>query len=867
MRRTDRHRVQPRVGDELELRQLLTAPQILGNSGQILSSQFQPFVVRTTVTGQFRDVKSRGPIKFGVVSSSPSTGGGAVAIAPPNSGLITSSQFNGGGFLTVGLQFDHVTLGGGLTVSGFDNENDGAVTPAAAVSRSPDIDPDTFKLPTLANAGLVSNTQYNDGGFGILERNMAGKIVSRSGRVGFQWRDTTVRGPVNVGLGVEIIPFGAAAPASVVPDVATAGLDDASTGSSPTKTVINFITNMGHIQGSQFNDGGFGDIGMQWSGVTVGGHVATSSNTLFITPQQDKYPAITVANQVFGQTAPGAFTDANASTLSNDVVARSAGGAPVATTDDYPILTTYDNAPTNSGRLVGAQFNDGGFGDVGLQWRKVRVGGSVTAVHNSLTVQPNNNGQGLITVQGIQFPTAPAPGPRPAREKLRAVPNNPPVIASDGNSVAKKLPKPTGPLSPYFPIPLSGPGTKTLEHSGNYPLVNAATNSGLIRGGQFNAGGFGDQGLQWQKVHVGGNVQVVHNSLSVHPQGTMLAGISVSNVTYGPPVSRSVAKHLSVLPYAVISTGDDATDVGTNAARRIAPAARILHPPNDRWLTNQQLGSLNGSDVYLQWNGIEHNRGLVLVHNIILIQGVGPTTGPISLSNIRFPFRIPTVAPLEIVTTPSATAATAETQAATAATHSGTAVTKAHPRAARAKASPRGAELLNATNNSGIISHAQFSDGGFGDMGLQWRDVSVAGSVAVVHNTLAVDTTADPSPTDKPGPITISNVTFNSNALGGRLPKTRNQITISPPDHYERLSTHPINLGQPLPQSRKVRNESTNTGILAGGQLSAGGSKHVMLQWQCVKVSGKVVVEDNVLSISVLDRPSAPINISNVTFA
>ena len=145
--------------------------------------------------------------------------------------------------------------------------------------------------------------------------------------------------------------------------------------------------------------------------------------------------------------------------------------------------------------------------------------------------------------------------------------------------------------------------------------------------------------------------------------------------------------------------------------------------------------------------------------------------------------------------------------------------------------------------------------------------MSVAGSVAVVHNTLAVNTTADPSTTDVPGPITVSNVTFNSGALSGRLPRSRNQVIVSPPDYYQRKSTHPVNLGQPVPQSRAVKNESTNTGILAGGQLSAGGSKHVMLQWQCVKVSGKVTVEDNVLSISVLDRPSAPITISNVTFA
>jgi hypothetical protein len=276
---------------------------------------------------------------------------------------------------------------------------------------------------------------------------------------------------------------------------------------------------------------------------------------------------------------------------------------------------------------------------------------------------------------------------------------------------------------------------------------------------------------------------------------------------------------------------------------------------------------LNGADVYLQWNGIQHNRGLVLVHNIILIQGVGAETGPITLSNIRFPSRIPTLAPLEVVTTPSAASASAQPQEESATTQPRVASAKAHSRVASTKDSPRGAELLNATNNSGIISHAQYNDHGFGDIGLQWRNVSVAGSVAVVHNTLAVDTTNDDSATDEPGPITISNVTFNSGALNGRLPRSRNQIVLSPPDQLQRASTHPVNLGQPLPQDRKVRNESTNSGILAGGQLSAGGSKHVMLQWQCVKVNGKVTVVDNVLSISVLDRPSAPINISNITFA
>jgi hypothetical protein len=375
--------------------------------------------------------------------------------------------------------------------------------------------------------------------------------------------------------------------------------------------------------------------------------------------------------------------------------------------------------------------------------------------------------------------------------------------------------------------------------------VNSATNSGLVKGGQFNAGGFGDLGLQWQKVHVGGNVQLVHNSLSVHPEGSMLAGISVSNVSYGPPVSPSVARHLAVLPFAVISTGDD-TSTAANGSGHVLPKT-VLSPPNDRILTNQQLAKPNGADVFLQWNGIEHKRGLVLVQNIILISGVGPNTGPITLSNIRFPFRVPTLAPLVTAVQP-ATAARAQSTQVRAQSHEPV--------------------LLNSANNSGIISDAQFSDGGFGDVGSQWSNVSVNGSVAVVHNTLAVDESAaaDLPADDNPGPLTISNVTFNSQALAG-VSKARAQVLVSPPDIFQAVSSHRVNLGRPLPHDPNVVDQTANSGILKGGQLSSGGTSHVVLQWQCVNVPGRVTVMDNVLSLSVADRPTGPITISNVTFA
>ncbi len=757
-RRARRQSAQLRLWDELEPRWLLAAPQILGNAGEIVSSQFQPFGFKTLVGVQARDVKTRGPIKINVVNTASSVGAvsAAAAAVPLNTGLIAGSQFNGGGFLTVGLQFNHVFLGGGLTVSGFDNEHPGI---PAALAVAPDVASAQPHLPTSGTSNLVENSQFNDGGFGILDRTSNGTIIGREGRVGFQWRKVHVRGPVDVGLDDVIIQPGAITSlATSAPAIA----NDAPAASQQGSTVIDLITNSGQIRSSQFNDGGFGDIGFQWSNVGIGGHVATSTNTLFIKPQQDGYGPITIENEVYGETSSGAAKTTGANAPTDDAVVQSNSASAPAAVQSAPVQTTYTNSATNSGQLVGAQFNDGGFGDVGLQWKRVAVKGNVTAVHNSLTVQPENQGQGFITVQGIQLPTTPTVEPRPPGERVHRVPAYPAVIAHDGESVKGKLPKPTGPLSPFFPTPFNDGHTVTLPYPGNYPLVDSATNSGLVKGGQFNAGGFGDQGLQWQKVRVGGNVQIVHNSLSVHPEGSGLAGISVSNVNYGPPVSKRVARDLKVLPYAVISAGTTGT-VSVSGSETTSTKSkgkrRFLPPPNDRWLINQQVASPKGTNVFLQWNGIEHHRGLVLVHNIILLKGVGPMTGPITLSNIRFPFRVPAIPPLTVVTT-SPSPATANAQAS--------AVTKAHPhrrRAATPSDEPRNAILLNSANNSGIISHAQFSDGGFGDTGLQWRNVTVSGSVDVVHNTLAVDESADLPVGDKPGPITISNITFNSEAL------------------------------------------------------------------------------------------------------
>jgi hypothetical protein len=124
MRRRSRQGQKPRVAEELEVRWLLAAAQIPGNIGQVVSSQFQPFGFPTMVGTHLSNVQLRGTIQINVSNSAPQAGQGPGSTHPPiNSGLINKSQFNGGGFETVGVQLDHVKLGGGLSVSVFDNEN------------------------------------------------------------------------------------------------------------------------------------------------------------------------------------------------------------------------------------------------------------------------------------------------------------------------------------------------------------------------------------------------------------------------------------------------------------------------------------------------------------------------------------------------------------------------------------------------------------------------------------------------------------------------------------------------------------------------------------------------------------------------
>ena len=754
---------------------------------------------------QLRGVRLGGGLTVDASDQTSGVGSGGVTGivgAPVNSGNIVHSQFNRGGFGKTGLQLFGSSIRGDLTVRsniflrGADGQPirtaSGAEASAAGTTA---VGAGTPAALASDNNGRILSSQFNSGGFGDN---------------GMQWSRVKVGG--SVGLGVEkylVSPYPADSPTP-----ADSG-DDAST--DPIVGDQNLRSydaiNSGTIRGSQFNDGGFGDIGFQWSNVRVRRDVATSDNNLAVEPQVDGQGPITVDGLVFGQVAAGTARQAvatqsapvatAASTLpAARVRAAAARGATLHAAATGPL----ENDTLNSGRIVNAQVNDGGFGDLGAQWRDVRVGGSVSAVHNSLSIEPRNNGQGLITIKNVNFPSTPAASLTPAVQPLpghtaRPVPA---LVGRDGKFVRQTLPTPTRPFE-------------------NRDQVNEATNSGTIANAQFNDGGFGDVGLQWAHVKVRGDVKSVHNSLSIQPKGEGLAGVDVENVSFGAPLPDSATSAAGATPQAGVATlqaGD--------------------YADNTLFLDHQQVLGGASPDVVLQWNQTYHNGGLVIVHNQISV----PSGSLVHLGDIRFLGSTPVAA----AGTPSA-AGVVTAQAA-------------HPtgRHLRAQANPA-AVIKNSATNSGIINGNQFNDGGIGGIGLQWRNVNVSGSVTVVRNTLSVNIADNPT-----GPVTISNVTFNSGALDSVTPSDQ-QITWPP--HYSGPIHAHAPAGKPLPQNPDVLNTATNSGVLLGGQFQAGGATpaQVDLQWRRASLRGSVTVIENVLTVANPPAGNGPIDIDHVTFA
>ena len=918
--RKSRHRLVQ--AEPLEPRLALAAAPVNPNTGSIVASQFQPYgysllgtqLLDVTAAGG-QSIQLTAPNNSGTPPAPPATYG--YPQSPVNTGQITDSQVNVGGFTTLGMQLQNVTLpNGGLRVDvvdeGIGKPSAGGTQPVPSSGANllpQQVPPGTPGVVT--NTGIIASSQFNDGGFGPIGIQASGlsvggdlSIMSRTtlgspsvpvapiavpfspavqsmpvntgtirdsqfadggfGDIGLQLRTVKVAGSVDVGaerlliqpttgpksVGPAILvgrltattrlvtfakgPAGSAPPTSMLyPGMLVTG------SGVPPKTLIQSIggpyrlmlskrpqatgaisltffapvtaTNTGAVVSSQLADGGFGDIGFQWSNVTVGGRVATQHSGLQIQPELDRVSAITTGQKQFGLMSTPGFASTAPSTGAVTPVAPS-GAAGTAT------ATGLSNDATNSGRIVASQFADGGFGDIGFQWQNVQVSGNVEATHNSLSVQPENTNQGLITVADVSF-TASPPAFAPSQASGGGVLPADPAVMTQGTPVSPKLPTPTNPgMSRY--------------------LSNSATNSGLVKQSQFADGGFGDVGLQWSNVTVRGDVQVVHNALSIQPEGSTLAGVSVQNVTFGSASSPAGDPRLKPATLASLTVGPS----GSAGPPPFVPNSAYARKANAVNRTNQQYLSSPAAATSLQWRSVTRDAtGLVIVNNVLKVTNNGTAgkqpggmAGSIRLSGITFPGSVP---PRVLSAKPTVTAKPGQRAAYVTA-----------PQAVR----------INAATNSGTLSGNQFLDGGTGDIGLQWRHVTVNGSVRVEHNSCSINVVGDANDT---GPITVSGIHFNSGwaALGA----ASDTLYLTPTAGVGQAAT----AATPAVIAAGGINTASNSATLTGGQFLDGGMGQIGLQWQNVTINCPIRIVNNVFSVTVSGTNTHGVSVQDVTFA
>ena len=107
------------------------------------------------------------------------------------------------------------------------------------------------------------------------------------------------------------------------------------------------------------------------------------------------------------------------------------------------------NFATNSGTVNNSLFNDGGFGDVGLQWREVVINGNVTIVH----VSGNDNTTTVTVDSDATTDAAPVPA-SPAATVADPVAPAPP---SNPTALPAAAPIPSTPAPAPVPVPAPAP--------------------------------------------------------------------------------------------------------------------------------------------------------------------------------------------------------------------------------------------------------------------------------------------------------------------------------------------------------------------------------------------------------------------------
>jgi hypothetical protein len=414
-----------------------------------------------------------------------------------------------------------------------------------------------------------------------------------------------------------------------------------------------------------------------------------------------------------------------------------------------------------------------------------------------------------------------------------------PLITTPGTPITPPVPSPTNP---------AGAGGST----------NSATNSGLVSESQFADGGLGDIGLQWSNVTVRGDVQVVHNSLSINPTGSALAGVSVQNVTFGSGTAPAGDPRLRPVTLQALTVNSS----GSAGPPPFVPDSMFNRTSNTANLNGRQFLSGPAGATSLQWRSLTRDAsGFVIVNNVLQVSNTGTAgtaagaqAGPITLSRITFPGSLPPTRP---ASRPVAAAAPARPGVRTGATVVRGIMLPAGRVGASATAAARQA-TVNAASNSGRLQGNQFLDGGTGDIGLQWRGVTVNGSVRIEHNTLAVNVVSDATGT---GPVLVSGIRFDSGWASAGAASDCLRLTPA-------AATTASCFGPAAAAISRATsgNGASNSGALTGGQFLDGGMGQIGLQWQQVTIDCPIRIVNNVLSVSVSGTNTRGVVVQDVTF-
>jgi hypothetical protein len=332
----------------------------------------------------------------------------------------------------------------------------------------------------------------------------------------------------------------------------------------------------------------------------------------------------------------------------------------------------------------------------------------------------------------------------------------------------------------------------------------------------------------------------------------------VQNVTFGSGTAPAGDPRLRPVTLQALTVNSS----GSAGPPPFVPDSMFNRTSNTANLNGRQFLSGPAGATSLQWRSLTRDAsGFVIVNNVLQVSNTGTAgtaagaqAGPITLNRITFPGSLPPTGP---ASRPVAAAAVARPGVRTGATVVRGIMLPPSRVGASATAAARQA-TVNAASNSGRLQGNQFLDGGTGDIGLQWRGVTVNGSVRIEHNTLAVNVVSDATGT---GPVLVSGIRFDSGWASAGAASDCLRLTPA-------AATTASCFGPAAAAISRATsgNGASNSGALTGGQFLDGGMGQIGLQWQQVTIDCPIRIVNNVLSVTVSGTNTRGVVVQDVTF-